>query len=210
MDWQEWIKIIEKSRSHPLPGASAQFQMAPVSRRREGAPDSTYRNSAVMIALCQDHSDNPFIPLIVRNEYKGAHSGQVSFPGGKVEEVDENFEATAKRECMEEIGLSELETIRALTPLYIPVSNFLVHPFISLSTTPNPTFSINEREVNKVIRCYLNELLMAPLHENTAIKVGEITLLAPAFKIDNQVIWGATAMMLNEVRLLFNGAYETL
>jgi 8-oxo-dGTP pyrophosphatase MutT (NUDIX family) len=210
MEQLEWIKIIEKSRVHPLPGATAQYQMAPLSRRHEGTLQANYRNSAVMIALCQDAHLNPFIPLIVRNEYLGVHSGQVSFPGGKVEAGDESFEQAAKRECIEEIGLGGLSTIRALTPLYIPVSNFLVHPFVSLLENNAPEFSPNKREVNKVIRFYIEDLLSASTKEKTDIKVGELVLNVPVFKVEDHLIWGATAMMLSELKALLSEVYETL
>lgn len=210
MEQLEWIKIIEKCKVHPLPGTEAHYQMAPLSRRNANRLQNNYRNSAVMIALCRDAHLNPFIPLIVRNEYQGVHSGQVSFPGGKVEATDQSFEHTAQRECMEEIGLRGLSTIRALTPLYIPVSNFLVHPFVSQNETPSPEFSLNQREVNKVIRFYIDDLLAAPTNTTTEVRVGDLLLNVPAFKVEDHLIWGATAMMLSEVKALISEVYETL
>src|ERR1043166_3426937 len=129
------VKELRRAIAEGLPGISAQMRMAPGNRPN---PDPNnpydYRKSAVCIAL-YEKENQIYFPLILRKEYAGHHSGQVSLPGGKFDEQDGAFEQTALRECGEEIGLYDLEIIGALSPLHIPVSLFLVHPFIAFCRT---------------------------------------------------------------------------
>src|SRR5947208_1869191 len=101
-----------------LPGEAAQFLMVPGNRPD---PDpfkpSDYRSSAVCIVLCEDEHGHIFIPLILRKEYEGYHSGQISLPGGKFDAEDGELMNTAIRECREEIGLQEITIIGELSPL---------------------------------------------------------------------------------------------
>lgn len=187
-----------------MPGTQVQYQMAPVGRRVQELhmqANIRYRPSAVLIVLCRDAHGELFIPLIERHAYKGVHSGQVSLPGGKYEEQDINLENTALRECREEIGLSGLELLGGLTELLIPVSGFKVQPFVAHCRQINPTLVGQEREVKSLLNLYLNDLL-----NDSIQKVGPVSLpdnsqiRAPYFELNNYKIWGATAMILRELK----------
>jgi len=210
MNWSEWIKIIEKCKTHRLPGAEAQYRMAPVHRRGSIEFIENFRKSAVMIAVCRNEQDQAYLPLIVRHAYHGVHSGQVSLPGGKHEPNDLTLADTACRECEEEIGITNLEMIRELTPLQIPVSQFLVHPFIGVHHPINPSFELNAREVSQIIKLNLDDLLKMNEKNEEWVKAGPSNMKVPVFNIENQQVWGATAMMLNEFKVLINEVYETL
>jgi 8-oxo-dGTP pyrophosphatase MutT (NUDIX family) len=190
-----------------LPGQEIQYKMAPTGRLRYNPVQSagfTYKPSAVMILFCIDRQDRWFLPLTQRFTYNGAHSGQISLPGGKAEAGDLSLKDTALRECYEEIGIKEeVDVLGSLTNLYIPVSGYLVEPFVGICKIRDPLFIPHEREVKKIIKLYTSDLV-----NNNSIKNGVIQLEGkeplgietPYFGIEEHKIWGATAMILNELK----------
>lgn len=141
-----------------------------------------------------------WFPLIVRStNERDQHSGQISLPGGKKEETDPDFEATAKRETSEEMGIDEhyIRIIRGLSPIYIPPSNFYVRPYISY-TKKNPKFTLQESEAVELIEFPVSSLLK--LHEKPVMMVLPSTrgMEVPVLKFNNYIIWGATSMILSE------------
>lgn len=129
----------------------------------------------------------------------GTHSAQVSLPGGKTEEGEDVFQA-AVRECEEEIGVNknEIEVIGQLSNFNVIPSNFLVAPVVGY-TARVPVFKPDPREVEKVIQADLNELLKEDaIKEKEILAAGKYPLLAPHFVVEDEIVWGATAMMLNE------------
>lgn len=198
--------FLQQRLSQPLPGIDAQYEMAHVKRakvRPEDLQADTFRESAVLIVLYEKEG-NIFIPLTERHPYPGVHGAQISFPGGKSDPEDRSLEMTAFRECREEIGLSEkLELLGALTPVYIPVSSFIVHPFIAYYTGEAISFTLNEREVKSLVELNL-EVLNNPatIKQTTVEPAPGLRIETPYFDINGKVVWGATAMMLNELRHL--------
>ena len=140
--------------------------------------------------------------LIQRTTYNGKHSGQISFPGGKREEEDIDFWATALRESQEEVGVNpeKVQLITTLSPTYIPPSNFYVYPYLAY-TNQCPDFIAEEGEVDHVIEVPLEDLL-----KESAIQDGPITasytseVIVPMFVFGTYRVWGATAMILSEAR----------
>lgn len=187
-----------------LPGENAQLQMAPVHRpniKIESLKETDYKQSAVMVVMCVNDNNNFFIPLIERQTYNGTHSGQISLPGGKFDKEDLDLETTAKRECYEEIGLTNVEILGKLSLLYIPVSGFLVQPYLGYYEIKNPNFVKHDREVKSIIHLEIEQLL-----NESISKIGNVTsdinLKHPFFEINDYKVWGATAMILNEVKAL--------
>lgn len=195
----------------PLPGIEAQYLMAPFSRPRidlTSLEASQYRLSAVMILFCSDDNNNLFIPLIERFAYTGAHSAQISFPGGKYETEDENLQNTAIRECYEEIGLrDEIEVIGKLTSLYIPVSGFLVEPYIGFCKIKNPPMVPHEREVKNVLQLSVKSLLEESIVELGYVDVDGTKIKTPYFLVEGYKVWGATAMILSELKTILAKNY---
>jgi 8-oxo-dGTP pyrophosphatase MutT (NUDIX family) len=190
----------------PLPGIDAQWKMAHVDcekLKHEDLHPSNYRDSAVLILLIQRENDL-YIPLTERHTYNGAHSGQISFPGGKFDESDVNLEQTALRECYEEIGLKEgIEVIGELSPLYIPVSKFMVHPFVAAVDQLKVNYKTNADEVKAIIELPLTDLLKAHLVKETFVEPSPgIKFKTPYFDVEGRIVWGATAMILNEFKHL--------
>jgi 8-oxo-dGTP pyrophosphatase MutT (NUDIX family) len=189
-----------------LPGIGVQWEMAHVNRenmRHEDLHPDHYRNSAVLILLVK--RPNGFcIPLIERHIYKGAHSGQISLPGGKFDESDITLETTALRECHEEIGIqNNIEVYGELTPIYIPVSKFMVTPFVAVLNEEDATYILNVNEVQNVIEFPVEDLRSPHIVKETTIEpTAGIKLKTPYFDIQGKIVWGATAMILNEFKHL--------
>ena len=135
------------------------------------------------------------------------HSGQISFPGGKMESFEDSPVQTALREAREEIGVdAELEILGSLTPLYIPVSNFHVYPIIAWSEK-DPGFIIQPDEVDELIELDLDLLFNPDLKTTKDIAVLSSLVLenVPVYEMHGMVIWGATAMMLSELEVILTG-----
>ncbi|MCF8224366.1 MAG: CoA pyrophosphatase [Bacteroidales bacterium] len=185
-----------------LPGQPAQLTMAPVSRISYSENENC-KNAAVMLLLYPDQQVIRTV-FIKRNEYDGPHSGQVSFPGGMYEEPDEDLARTAIRETSEETGIPEpsIELLGLLTPLYIPVSGICVHPYIGWAE--NPLFNPDRNEVQYLI-CPVIADLFDPSNRKTGIfnRRGS-RIKTPYFDIEGEMIWGATAMILNEFKVLID------
>lgn len=166
------------------------------------------RKAGVMALFYPDRDDITKIVLLLRKEYKGVHSNQVGFPGGKREKEDKDIRATALRETMEEVGVAsgKIEVIRAMTTLYIPPSNFLVHPFLGVMKEP-PVFFPQEEEVEEVIEVPLGDVLDDSLVSRKTITTSyAVNVNVPVFNLEGYVVWGATAAMLSEVRDLVGSA----
>lgn len=152
--------------------------------------------------------DKLFTIFIRRNIYPGPHSGQISFPGGREEPHDQSLARTALRETAEETGLKP-ETIRilgSLTRLYIPVSGFMVHPFVGYY--PNqPVFSPDPSEVQEIIPADLKK--MAEIRPgNMVIPNRDQEIRAPFYHAGKHKVWGATAMITSEfLEILHRAGY---
>jgi 8-oxo-dGTP pyrophosphatase MutT (NUDIX family) len=204
-DFKKHIPILIASK---LGGLEAQFKLAPELRLRydENKIKANKPKKAAVLALFYPDNENKTCFLLTkRASYKGTHSAQISFPGGKIEKEDLNLEDTAKRESFEEVGIqqSEIKIIRELTDVYIPPSNFLATPFIGyLATKPN---FITNHEVATNIEVLLEDLL-----NEQSITTVEMTtsymdkINVPCFKLNGYIVWGATAMMLAEIKDLLN------
>ena len=146
--------------------------------------------------------------LIERAKYKGKHSQQIAFPGGKMDPSDQSLEETARRESFEEIGFGQSEgtLIGELSEVYIPVSGFKVKPFVFIHDE-FPKITRNKREVKQVMVCDLDDIdtLTHKSHKN--IKVNDYYTLknVPGILFQKHFIWGATVLMLHE----FNSAIKT-
>ena len=147
--------------------------------------------------------------LIERSTYNGQHSGQMAFPGGKPDPSDPHLEFTARRESFEEIGipLHHGQHIKTLTNVWIPVSGFEVSPFVFLHEQA-PLLQPDPREVKEIISVALSDLLKEEscIQKDIHIPGGAILKDHPCFLLNDKIVWGATALMLNEVRMmLLNG-----
>lgn len=196
------VNNLEKRLQQPLPGLKEQLRLAPITRMNElkslNIPKNA-RQSAVLV-LFYPEDDHAGILLIKRAVDDTVHSGQVSFPGGKKEDTDAELKQTALRETYEEIGISpaQIKIIGSLSKLFIPPSNFEVQPFVGF-TNSLPELSTNY-EVERVLHVPVKKLFQADTIQHKTIKSRDGQYYeVPCFYIENEIVWGATAMMLSEL-----------
>ncbi len=188
----------------PLPGLKAQLKMSPnVTRIAEKyiTPPNDARKSGVLILLYQDSNQDIRFPLIKRSSYDGAHSGQISLPGGKVENT-ETYKQTALREAQEEIGIesNDVRVLGELTRFYVWVSNYIVQPVVGYLDYA-PRFIPDLYEVESVIPASISDFLDDQRIKRKKISTSQGYVIdAPYYNIEGEVVWGATAMMLSEFR----------
>lgn len=197
MDFTKSIENIKQELQKPLPGKEHQFLMAP-DIRRFPKNEMAEKKAAVMICLFEGKNDLQ-IAFIKRTEYDGPHSGQISFPGGIFKQDDSDLLYTAFRETEEEIGISRdhASVLGALSPLHIPVSNIIVHPFVSYYQH-EPVFQIDEKEVSYMIIANLKSFFDPGNRKKEKWNFSGQDINVPFFQLDGNKIWGATAMILSE------------
>ncbi len=188
-----------------MPGEASHYKMEPEIRRnwreRIAKNDLEPKRAAVM-ALFYPFEDTTKLLLILRKTYKGVHSNQIGFPGGKVEQGDRDLLHTALRETEEEVGVpvDAVTVLKKLSEVYIPPSNFLVQPYLGLYQNPL-SFTIQEAEVEALVEVSLSDFLDADNEIEQEMRTSYAdTITVPAFKLNGYTVWGATAMMLNEIK----------
>ena len=199
MNFQNTIDHIQNELTKPLPGFEAQLRMSPIHRINKLKIPDDAKESAVLILLFPDGKRKTQMVLIQRADYKGTHGGQIALPGGKIEERDQTLLDTALRETEEEIGvpINMVKHIGALTPLFIPVSHFKVHPFIGYVQDP-PSYIPDPVEVSGVIDFPLHTLIQDHAVQSGLVPIRGQELKVPYFQIKEHIVWGATAMILSE------------
>ena len=206
MNFNQFKKNIDFIKSKDLGGLEAHFKLAPQLRlkyNQEKIEANNPRKAAVLSLFYPNSKNETCFLLTQRASYKGTHSAQISFPGGKIEKSDTNLQETALRETFEEVGIyqNSVKIIRELTDVYIPPSNFLATPFMAF-TDKNPDFKINF-EVKSTIEVLLSDLLndknISSINMTTSYMKN---IEVPCFKLNDVIVWGATAMMLAEIKEL--------
>ncbi|OXA76183.1 NUDIX domain-containing protein [Flavobacterium aquidurense] len=213
MDFQDFLQYVPNLIPVELPATLSHIKMAPKGRIEElknlDLSTKTPRIAAVMM-LFYPKDEKTHLVLIVRNAYNGVHSSQIAFPGGKYEISDVNFQETALRETEEEVGVSseKIKIIKHFTPMYIPPSNFLVHPFLGIANE-ELSFFPDIREVADIIELPLSVFLNDEIIIEATLSTSYAeNVLVPAFNIQNHIVWGATAMILSELRDVLKATFE--
>ena len=207
------IERLQQRLKEELPGIKSWDRMAVKSKKGESIESeslqkyrdwiteeklSSMKKAAVLIGLYKKDNDWYF-PLIKRPMHEKNHPGQIALPGGAMEK-DENLDNTALREASEEVGIipKNVNIIGKLTPLPVPVSNYLIHPFVGI-IRDEPKWKINEEEVEELIILKLNHLIEADNNYSEDWKLRGIEVKVPIFKVMEKTVWGATATVLCEL-----------
>ena len=207
MKYNKFIGNISNLSNASVGGLNAQFKLAPKLRIKYTLDKIVTLNpkkAAVLALFYPDEDQNTRFLLTLRARYKGTHSSQISFPGGKIELQDNSMKETALRETFEEVGIkpNTIKTFKEMTDVFIPPSNFLVKPFLGYLESI-PTF-ITNNEVASIIEVKLADLLNDSSISSTIVSTSYAKKLeVPCFVLNNTIVWGATAMMLSEIRELF-------
>ena len=204
MDFNSFLTHISGLTNVPLGGMNSQFKMAPAIRKNFDLKSFIKPNakSAATLALFYPNKKNETCFLLTQRAiYDGTHSAQISFPGGKTEKNDLNLEFTALRETFEEtaVVMNDISIYRELTKTYIPPSNFWVTPFMGIIEY-RPNFTANN-EVSAFIEVRLKDIL-----DDSSIIIKNMSTSymknvdVPCFKLNDYIVWGATAMILSEIK----------
>jgi len=204
MHFSKVIDQIIKNINLPLPGINAHIEMSPPNRPVNfNNANSFYKESGVTILL-YPKLNKTYSVLIERPVYKGIHSGQISLPGGKKEEVDNDLIETALRETEEEIGIKKenINLIGNISELYIEPSNFMVLPVVAYLNFL-PDFIIDTNEVKRILEYDIEILKNESLCKTKIFNGANYSVEAPYYDINGYAVWGATAMILSEFKKLF-------
>lgn len=191
-----------------LPGAKSHEEMFPPDRKvdmeQTNFATKKSKKAGVLVLFYPNSVGEAMLVLILRKTYKGVHSGQIGFPGGRVEPQDGNMQETALRETQEEIGVNpeKIDVLKELTHFYIPPSNFWVYPFIGITKTTQ-TFIPQESEVEAIIEVRVEDFLNQKSLIQTILSTSYTKeTKAPAFQLNGHIVWGATGMILSEVKAI--------
>ncbi len=212
MEFNRFKIALSKLKNLDLPGEEIQLKMAPKERLQElknlAQSQENASKAGVMALFYPNKQQETNLILILRKTYKGVHSGQVGFPGGRFEPQDGNLTMTALRETEEEIGVpkGEIKVVKKLTEMYIPPSNFIVQPFMGFVEN-YPQFKAQPSEVEALIEIPLTHFMDNDVIIKKSLTTSyAIDIEVPAYHLNNHIVWGATAMILSEVRHLLKAA----
>jgi 8-oxo-dGTP pyrophosphatase MutT (NUDIX family) len=197
-----FAEILSSELRKVLPGTEVQWEMASSDRMiknfpRTPGPDAAQAGVLVLLYPVEGSINTV---LMQRHDYPGVHGGQISFPGGKREASDPDIIQTALREAEEETGVksSNMNVLGILTPLFIPVSNINVTPVVAWADY-KPVFTHQEEEVVFLFDAELKRLLDKSILKVKPFDIRGEMINVKYFDYDGHVIWGATAMILNEL-----------
>jgi len=205
-------QLVERLKAE-LPGWEAQKKLAPVHTREYRDMEKAGKQAAVLALIYKDEFNDNRLIYIKRPSRNplDKHSGQISFPGGQRESQDKAYRDTALRECYEEIGIpiKQIRILGQLTPLYVYVSDFYVQPFVGFLDGP-PKFILQESEVDYVITEKLEYLCSKKSIAQIDYTIRDVILKdMPHYKLGNDILWGATAMMTSELIDIINEIHQT-
>lgn len=206
-DYKIFINNLSAKLQKPLPGSAAHQLLVPASRKKYPPdPDLSMAKPSSVLALFYPSGESIQLVFIQRPQYNGVHSGQIAFPGGAYEKTDRDFADTALRETHEEIGVfpDQVNIIGRLTDLYIPPSNFLVHPYVGYLKN-EPEFVPDPLEVHEIFSLNVYGLLKEGCFQYREVLGNGYNFTAPCFYLDGRLIWGATSMMLSELLMVIRG-----
>ena len=197
-------KIAEQLKArlkNPLPGNEAHLITRIKTKSEVTFPNTqeTARPAAVLILLFPFEDEIQFF-LTKRTEDVEHHKGQISLPGG-IRENNESLNETALRETKEEVGIDSTKIIisGSLTPFFIPVTGYIVHPFIGWCKE-KPSTKIHDVEVNQLFSVSITELMDEKILQTEQWNIRGYDAIVPYYNFGKCKVWGATAAILSEFK----------
>ena len=181
-----------------LPGESTHEKM--IVRPKQKFLEKKRTLPAAVLVLLYPVKENWYFYLTKRTKTVAHHKGQISLPGGMLDE-GESSQNAAIRETYEELGIEpkDINIIGPLTPLYIPISSFKIFPFVGC-ITKKTKLNIQSKEVSKVFSPSISSLINP---QNKKIKISTMfgqKVKIPFFDLNDEIVWGATSMILSEFK----------
>jgi 8-oxo-dGTP pyrophosphatase MutT (NUDIX family) len=165
------------------------------------------RAAAVLVLVLPGPDDAACVILIERVDRGGHHSGEVSFPGGMTEPEDRDAVATALREAAEEVGLDPeaagVRIIGTLDTFHINVSGFTVTPVLAIADR-RPELTANPDEVERIVEAPIDSFRRGAPIEVHERRTPDSTLRFGAYRVEDLVVWGATARVLSQLGALLD------
>ena len=206
MQFHSFLEFVPKVQELSLPGLGEQLTMAPAMRKQLlEKPIVNPKKAAVVCLFYEGKDGETYFYLIRRSTYPGVHSNQVSFPGGQIDSTDQTPWDAAKRELWEELGIppEQITQIKEMTPLFIPPSNFWVDCFLAIQQDQSE-LTLDTNEVKEVISVPLTEFIKTRKSFTDRERgKGDKT---PIYNLSDNIVWGATAMMLAEIKSIISQA----
>lgn len=191
LPWHEPIERQRAALAERLDSARAQRVHAPEDRQ-----------SAVLVAVVE-RSPEPTLLMVQKRDDLPRHAGQMAFPGGRIEDDDENSRAAALREAFEEVGLppESVEILGALDDHRTFVSSYHIRPWVGWVSSPPAVWRLDKREIARVVEVPLRAALEQPPASWLHWRWAEHHLRAPRWRFgDDVIVWGASARILHDLR----------
>ena len=209
MDFQRFITQLKITINKDLPGEESHQKMRVIYDQSIELPFSKINSTQAAVLILLYLADNEiYFFLTKRTDELKHHKGQISLPGG-TQEGNEKLIDTALRETQEEIGINKtsISIIGTITPLFVPVTGFMIYPFIGYSLNKLDP-KLDPIEVEAIFSVNISDLLNK---ENRTIEQRNIRgydVQVPYFKLNDYKVWGATSMILSEFRDLIKSINE--
>ena len=192
---------IKERLLNPLPGIKA-HQLTKVISKNDFTFSNTTENAipaAVLILLFPFEKEIQFF-LTQRTKSVEHHKGQISLPGG-MRETNESLSETALRETEEEIGVNRntVELLGSLTPFFVPVTGYIIHPYIGCCKE-KPSTKIYSGEVDKLFSISISELIDEKILITEEWNIRGYGASVPYYNFNLCKVWGATAAILSEFK----------
>jgi len=205
--------LLKDFLSKPLPGWKLQKEMSPINADGYINVPDNFKPSAVMILVFPVEGKDHVVFMKRTSKYpQDKHAGQISFPGGALDDTDGSLAACAQRETFEEVGINpqDYTLLAPLTQLYVYVSNFMIYPYVGW-TDKELQFVKEDEEVDKIIMFPIENLLNPATKKIIDLPIRNTILKnVPYFDLDGEILWGATSMILNEFLNIYRRAYNSI
>jgi|TARA_X000000368_G_C22732890_1_gene580301 8-oxo-dGTP pyrophosphatase MutT (NUDIX family) len=200
VEFENLIFHLKQRMNNALPGEDSHKKMKVNFSNNTKLPFSKNKaKPAAVLILLYPNNDKTYFYLTKRADTVKYHKGQISLPGGS-KENNETLLDTALRETQEEIGIdkNEISILGKITPLFIPVTGFMITPFVSY-ISKKPKTILDEIEVAELLSINIRDLLNNDiLIMDRDINGSSVSI--PYFSLNNHQVWGATSMVLSELK----------